>query len=120
MLTETMCIYAVPDDNEEIGFKFRLIPKRRKWWMNDNDICVGETEVSYSPPSNMTKEQLVMKAIETLKDKQKETMANAQLKYNSLQAKINKFQLLTHQPTETEIDGEVEVILKNPDDDIPF
>ena len=76
MLKEQMCVYAVPDENESIGFRFQLVPKNKKWWMDDVDVCVGETEVEYSPPSDLTKEQLVLKAIETLKDKQKQTMPN--------------------------------------------
>ena len=102
MLKETMSIYAVPDSQESIGFKFKLIPQEKKWWMHDEDICVGEVEVEYDPPSDMTKDQLVLKAIETLKDKQTQAMASAQVKYNELQEKINKLTLISHNPSDVD------------------
>lgn len=94
---QKMCIYAVPDADEDEGFRFALIPENRRWWMDEQDVCVGVTVVSFDPPDNMSREQMALKAVETLRDKIKQTQADAQMKINKLQTKIDGLLLLTYQ-----------------------
>lgn len=97
MIKESMCIYAVPDPKQKEGFKLELVAPHRKWWMNDSDVMVGVTTVSYEPPEDMSREDLAIKAVETLRDRQKQAMAEAQMKYDKLQVRINELLMITHQ-----------------------
>lgn len=116
MLTEKMAIYAVANRHAEMRFDFTLVPAKKTWWMHDDDIKLEEIEITYDPPQGVTKEQLMLKAIDTLKGKQQHAMAQAQLKVNELQAKIDELMMLTHQPP---LDDDV-IEHVGPIDDIPF
>lgn len=100
--TNMLC-YARPNADEETGFKLLLVEKDLKWWMNDEDICIATVPVEYFPPDDMSEEELIMKAIESLRDKQKQILADAQYQVHKLDEKINKMLLLTHQPKDDNV-----------------
>jgi hypothetical protein len=93
-----MICFARPDEQEPNGFKLILVDKDMRYWMNDEDINIATVPVEYFPPENMNKEELVLKAIESLRDKQKQILANAQRHVDQLNEKINQLQMLTYQP----------------------
>jgi hypothetical protein len=118
-----MDIWAVPDPDNPEGFGLTLIPPDRGFWMGNNDVKLGTTSVTFYPPENMSREEMVLKAIETLRDKQKEILARAQRDITKLDARINQLLMLTHQPDPGNVvvlrtgTDNVEVMI---DDDIPF
>ena len=123
-LSKEMLIYAVSNADAKEGFDLMLIPPEKKWYMNDGDVCIGATVVSFMPPENMSREDMAIKAVETLRDRQKQTMAEAQRKYDQLQVKINQLLMITHRQPDAENDSNViHAEFKREatfDDDIPF
>lgn len=120
-----MCIYAVPNADAKDGFEMILVPPDRRWWMNEQDVMIGMTTVSFDPPENMSREDMAIKAVETLKDKQKQIMAESQMRINKLQERINQLLLITHHKPEAQNDSDSNVIVgefkkEAYDDDIPF
>jgi len=106
-LSKEMLIYAVPSDSSPEGFELILMPPEKKWYMNDSDVCVGSTIVSFLPPDNMSRDELAAKAIETLRDKQKQAMAEAQRRCDKLQAQINQLLMISYKKPEAENDSNV-------------
>lgn len=93
----TMDIWAVPDSEEEDGFRLTLMPPEKAWYMGEQDVNLGSAEAHFEPPENMTREQMAMKAVETLQARQKKIEADAVKKVNELQVRINQLRLLTHE-----------------------
>lgn len=118
-----MDIWAVADADADDGFRLILVPPEKKWWMNDDDVKIGTETVTYHPPENMSREEMARKAVETLRDRQKQIQAEAQRKVMKLQERINNLLQLTHQPEEPKTESaNLKVINGGIDDecDIPF
>lgn len=91
----TMQIWAIPDAEVKRGFRLMLCDPERSFYMYASDeIKIGETEVVFSPPEDMTEEAMVRKAIETLEKKQEVVMQDAARKKQALQKKIDGLLLL--------------------------
>lgn len=95
--------YARPDDKAENGFKLLLVEPDFKWYTNEDDVCIATVPVEYYPPENMNYEEFVRKAVESLRDKQKQTLAAAQRQVDIYEEKINKLLMLTHQPKDDNV-----------------
>lgn len=91
-------IWAIADADEKEGFKLRLVPPEYSWYMGSTDVKVGTTSVQYMPPDNMSREEMCIKAVATLKEKQVQVRARAELEINKLEARIQELLLLTYNP----------------------
>lgn len=109
-INKKMCLYARPNDDSESGFDWLLIEERHRWFMNDHDVMMDTVVVEFFPPEDMSTDEITMKAIETMREKQKQIRADANMRVNKLEAKINNLLRITHQPEQSEniIDIEVE------------
>lgn len=89
-------IYMVPDSDAPDGYRIQLVEDAHKWYTHADSINLGKTTVclDLDIPSD---DQLAVKAIETLKAKQDQIMADAFDRKVELQSKINKLTLITHQ-----------------------
>ena len=115
---ETMCIFAIPDADAKEGFTTTLIQPRHKWLMNDEDINLGEVDVYYDIPSSLDRNELIGKAITTMKEKQARYRAEAEEKCTRLQEKINTLLMITHQSEPVDTDAVID--RSDLGDDIPF
>ena len=97
MATAKLDIWAVSDPDEKEGFKLMLMPPEKKWYMNESDVRIDTVVVQYAPPEGMDREQMAMKAVETLRDKQKQIQAEAQKRITKLESKINDLLMISHQ-----------------------
>ena len=114
-----MLCYARPDESAEFGFNLLLVEPVMKYWMSDTDICIDTVPVEYLPPNNMSREQLILKAIETMRDKQKQILARAEREVQHLEERINQLQLLTYQPQDNNV-IDIQATKTGTDDDCPF
>ena len=80
MPKETLDIWAVPDCDAPEGFNLRLNPTDRRYYMGEDAVRLGSTEVFFDTPADMTREQMALKAVETLQERQEQVMAEAKLK----------------------------------------
>ena len=125
IVNEKMFLYARPDADEDNGFKLILVPEIFKYYTDASDVMIDVVSVEYMPPGNLSYQEMVIKAVETLRDKQKQILASAHRSIAQLDDKINTMLLLTHQSTSDDI------VLTTPDlatssssssskNDIPF
>lgn len=63
--------------------------------MNEDDIDLQNIEIEYEM-NDIDEQAMVLRAIETLKDRQQKIIADAQLKKNRLQIKIDHLMMLEH------------------------
>ncbi len=97
-MKEKVFIYIESNKDAPAGFSFYLVPERWKYYPSADDVRVGETEVSYSPPANLTTEEIRGMAIKTLQDRQTQVVAEAQKKKMQLQKKIDSMVMLPFIP----------------------
>lgn len=91
-------IWAIADAAEKDGFRLRLLPPEYSWYMDTTDVKVGTTSIQFITPDNMSREEMAIKAIATLKEKQTEIRARAEMEINKLEARIQELLLLTYNP----------------------
>ena len=96
--TETMCVFARPTEGEDTGFKILLVSTLHKYFMQDEDINIGEVEITYKLPGGMTHIDLVKLAIDTIQEKASAAMAEAVKRDQKYKEMINQLQRLTYQP----------------------
>ena len=94
--TETMHIVMTPDSDSEQGFTISLVTDCYRYYINSDQIIIGTHDI-LSTLDMPTNEELVLKAIETLRTKQGEINARAYQETQELEAKINEYLLLTHE-----------------------
>lgn len=96
-VTLQMEVWARTDPAEAEGFRLLLVPRELRMWMGDQDVCLETVPIEFQSP-NMSHEAMVLKAIQTLRDKQEDILAGAQLQVARLDERINRLLMLTHQP----------------------
>ena len=94
-----MSIWAVSDSESEKGFRLELIPARFEFFMSDSEVKISEGEAFFDSPPDMTEQDMALKAISTMEEKQKRIIADAQMKAIKLQEKINNLKRLTFVPS---------------------
>lgn len=94
---ETLRLFVRPDLEECNGMKLMLINKDHEYWMNDSDIKLDEVVINCEYHSEFTTDELRKLAIQTLKDKQERARAEAEVRCNVLQKKIDEMLFLTHE-----------------------
>ena len=116
-IQEKMTIFVRPDSANEKGFKVMAVNDVHKYWMTDEDINVGDAVVEYELPEDMTHESLALKSIVTLKERQQKVRADAEVKIQNMEKKINQLLMITDQS-----DGTIDVTpFDNSEfDEIPF
>lgn len=98
MIQKTLKLYMRPDSDEEDGFVYFVTdPAYGYSWTQDHDINIGDVDVSFNVPNDLTEDELRRKAIDTLKDKQDAIRAKAFRDIEALQNRIDEMLLLTHQ-----------------------
>ena len=90
-------VYAVPNVESEKGYVMEIIPERFWYCMDDDSIALGEHEVSVMVDIP-NEQELILKAIDTLQEKQKRIKAQAERDCQRLQAKINDLKRLEYKP----------------------
>ena len=76
---------------------YRVFPANYAWFLQDGEICLDEEYPITMELPFISQEELVSKAIETLKAKQQKIMADAQKSHTDLQQQINQLLCITHQ-----------------------
>lgn len=94
---EEMHLFVESDTEALNGMKFFLVPKRYRWATNDEQVKIEDVVVTYGLPNDLTQDQIRLKAVETLREKQERVIAEAQKQKVFLQEKIDNLLLLTHQ-----------------------
>lgn len=117
-------LWVIADPTEEEGFRYMLTDKSH--YMYSDEIFIDEVIVDFNPPENLSEDDLRKKAIQTLKDQQQKILADAQMRSNKLQEKIDKMLLLTHvSDIDVPLPGPKNPVPPKPEiidplDDIPF
>lgn len=99
MPIDKMALMLRPDKEAPDGMSFYLSSLRHICICPDDDVKVAEIDVPFDIPENMTHEDILQKAVETLEEKKNNAWAQAQQRVNILQERINKLRMLTHNPT---------------------
>lgn len=77
---------------------YRVFPANYAWILDNTEICLdAEYPITMELPY-ISNEELVSKAIETLKAKQDKILADAQMEATDLQKQINQLLCITCQP----------------------
>lgn len=101
-------IWAMHDDEAPDGFEMALRnPTDTFYVSSDRNVKVGMTTVTFMPPADMSREKMIQFAVETLRDKQRQIRARAEMEINKLEARIKELLLLTYQPEEDSPHDEV-------------
>lgn len=101
-----MHLFVRPDSESKSGMLFFLVPDHMRYWTSSSDVRIGQTEVLFDIPDDLSEDQLREKAIETFRDKQKEIRAQAHKEVIELEEKIRELQLLTFVPEPPEKNDE--------------
>lgn len=96
-----MNLYAYPSLDDKTGFIYGLVAVGDEWRQQDEAVNMGVVEVRYNH-EDLTEEQLVLKSIETLMDKQKHIRAQAEFRADKLQHMINNLRAITYQKGQSE------------------
>jgi hypothetical protein len=96
MNTEIVWLFAAPDKNSPDGMSLYIVAKRHEYYPSDEHIKLAEVLVHYDPPNEFSRDKMILKAIQTLRDKQDRIIAEAQKHKMELQQKIDKLLLLDH------------------------
>jgi len=127
IVDQKMFLYARPNEDAENGFQLILVTEQFRYYMHDENVLLDTVVVEYMPPVDLSYEQMIVKAVQTLRDKQKQILAESHRKIAQLDEKINKMLLLTDQSksdsSDVVISAEITPSdLSNTDDgnDIPF
>ena len=115
-MKQRMKIFASFENSE---IKTTLVNLNHAFMIGNEGICIGETEVHYSPPENLTEQEMLNHAIQTFRDRKKRILADAHLACSELDKKINQCQLLKF---DDDSEADVTIIEKADsfDDDILF
>lgn len=116
--TETMLLFIESDEKSEDGMAFLLTNFRHQWATRDEQINLGEIEITYEIPFGLDSDAIREKAIKTLQDKQERIIADAYMAKQRLQIKIDKLLMLTHCKSDSELIVDNVVLLEN--DETPF
>lgn len=108
METVKMDIWAIPSDDSDQGFDLMLMPPKKSWTMGSAEVKIGTTVVQFEPPEEMSREEMTRKAIETLRDKQKQIRAESHREIQKLEEQITNLLMLPHMKAE---DDENTIIL---------
>lgn len=95
--TENMLVFLCPDKNDDSGIKIRLISEHHRYYMSDNDVRIGDQNIECYIDIPDERE-LLLKAVETLKEKQKKIYADAEQQVGKIQKRIEQLLLLEHKP----------------------
>lgn len=118
--TAKMLVFVKPRRDPGVGedrFEVKLLSEETRWYAGEDWIKICETEVhcSVEIPSD---DELLLKLIRTLEEKQSNVLAQAQQEYNRIQQKIDELKLITYVPAES---GAVSIEpASDPNDDIPL
>jgi hypothetical protein len=101
--------------------EYYLIPPDRTWWLGDTDVVINAEQVFVVELPALSKEEYTLKAITTLREKQKAAYEEADRIAASLEEKIKQLQLLTWQADPSVIDSNdmvLQPIQEGEDDEI--
>lgn len=105
---EEMLLYVEADADKDSGISFYLVSQKHQWYMGDEAVKICKLMVEYERPDSMDEHQIRTAAIQTLKEKQERIIAEAQLKKNKLQKKIEQLMLITYQPGTPTVVGKMD------------
>jgi hypothetical protein len=76
---------------------YYLIPPHQTWWVGETDVIISEKQVFVIELPALSQEEYTLKAITTLREKQKAAYEEASRTAARLEEKIKELQLLTWQ-----------------------
>jgi hypothetical protein len=85
--------------------EYYLIPPNRTWWLGDTDVIINAEQVFVVELPTLSQEEYTLKAITTLREKQKAAYEEASRTAARLEEKIKELQLLTWQADPSVIDS---------------
>lgn len=85
--------------------EYYLIPPDRTWWLGDTDVVINAEQVFVVELPALSQEEYTLKAITTLREKQKAAYEEASRTAARLEEKIKELQLLTWQADPSVIDS---------------
>jgi hypothetical protein len=85
--------------------EYYLIPPDRTWWLEDTDVVINAEQVFVVELPALSQEEYTLKAITTLREKQKAAYEEASRTAARLEEKIKELQLLTWQADPSVIDS---------------
>jgi hypothetical protein len=85
--------------------EYYLIPPDRTWWLGDTDVIINAEQVFVVELPALSQEEYTLKAITTLREKQKAAYEEASRTAARLEEKIKELQLLTWQADPSVIDS---------------
>ena len=85
--------------------EYYLIPPDRTWWLGDTDVVINAEQVFIVELPALSQEEYTLKAITTLREKQKAAYEEASRTAARLEEKIKELQLLTWQADPSVIDS---------------
>lgn len=97
-MKEKCFIFVEGDSNSDDGMNFFLVPARYEYYPDDEAVKLEEIEIEYSLSGELTKNDIRLRAIKTLQDKQNRAIADAEKSRIALQGKIDKLILLEYIP----------------------
>ncbi len=110
-MLKSLKLYIRPDRESDTGFIYYVDDSEyTNHWPKDVDIHIGEVEVFFHPPEELDENELRLKAIQTLRDKQEKLRATAERDIQELERKIETMLLLTHQTGPDVIQGEATAV----------
>ena len=96
MKTAKAIVYLRLDIDSDCGYRHVLVDPENRYWVNDEDIKLEQVEVSYALVKEYSQDELRLKAIATLRDKQQVERARSVKACVLLQDKINSLLRLEH------------------------
>lgn len=83
---------------KEGKLEYFLIAQRHRWSLYDDaQVIIGDQEVFFEMPT-LTDTEVRLKAVEQMRERQKNVRAEAAVKIAELDEKIQKLMLLEHKP----------------------
>ena len=108
-MTEQIKIIAVlynKFDTKTKELEFKL--SNNSYWLSEDDIVLDENFAVFITPPNLNKQELMLKAIETLKSKQKVIRQDAYNREQALQNKIDSLLMITYIDSNNSSDNIIE------------
>jgi hypothetical protein len=91
---------------------YYLIPPHQTWWVDETDVVISEKQVFVVELPALSQEEYTLKAITTLREKQKAAYEEASRTAARLEEKIKELQLLTWQVDPSVIDSITDLVLQ--------
>ncbi len=95
LVNKEVYVYMRPSSTEESGYRFVVACKDLRWATGSEDILLDTVNVEIGI-ADYSQNELALKAIATLRERQERVLAEAEVETQRLQEKIDRLLLLPH------------------------